>query len=61
MSCSYCKGTGKIKKPNDEERFDRLVDAEMDKGYFVNYDMASETVLKKIGYTLIDCPHCKDK
>ena len=59
MKCSYCKDTGKYKKPNNKELFDRLIDTEMEKAYFVNYDMAEEMAYKKVGYTLIDCPYCK--
>ena len=40
MKCNLCNGTGKYKKPNDEKEFERLVDIEMDKGYFVNLEMA---------------------
>ena len=60
MKCRYCNGTGKYKKPNDEERFDRFVDYEMEKGYFVNYEMAEEKAYKEVGYTLIDCPYCQN-
>lgn len=45
--------------PKDKEKFDRLVDTEMEKAYSVNYDMAEEKAYKKVGYTLIDCPYCK--
>lgn len=58
MDCIYCKGTKKYKKANNEKEFDRLVDIEMDKGYHINYEMAAEKVYKRIGYTVIDCPHC---
>ncbi len=58
MKCNLCNGTGKYKKPNDEKEFDRLVDIEMDKGYQLNYAMAAEVVYKRIGYTVVDCPHC---
>ena len=59
MKCSYCGGTGKYKKPNDQTEFDRLVDREMEKAYFVNYAMAEEKAYKEVGYTLIDCPYCE--
>ena len=59
MKCPYCKGTGKYKKPNDQKKFDNLIDIEMEKAYFVNYDMAEEKAYKEVGYTLIDCPYCK--
>lgn len=59
MNCTYCKDTGKYKEPKNKELFDRLVDQEMEKAYFVNYDMAEEKAYKEVGYTLIDCPYCK--
>ena len=59
MQCIYCNDTGKYKEPKNKELFDRLVDIEMDKAYFVNYAMAEEKAYKEVGYTLIDCPYCK--
>lgn len=59
MKCDYCNGTGKYKKPNDQEKFDNLVDCEMEKGYFVNLEMAEEKAYKAVGYTVIDCPNCQ--
>lgn len=50
MKCIYCNGTGKYKKPNDQEKFDNLVDCEMEKGYFVNLEMAEEKAYKAVGY-----------
>lgn len=58
QKCRYCNGTGKYKKPNNMERFDRLVDIEMEKGYQVNYAMAEEKAYKNVGYMIIDCPFC---
>lgn len=60
MNCRYCKDTGKYKQPNNVERFERLVDIEMDKGYHVNYEMAEEKIYKVVGYTVIDCPYCQE-
>ena len=59
MKCNYCNGTGKYKEPKDKELFDKLVDNEMEKAYFVNYAMAEEKAYKEVGYTIIDCPYCK--
>lgn len=59
MNCKYCKGTGKYKEPKNKDLFDRLVDAEMDKAYLVNYAMAEEKAYKEVGYILIKCPFCK--
>ena len=61
MKCRYCNGTGKYKEPKNQEKFDRLVDAEMQKGYFVNYAMAEEQAYKEVGFNLIDCPYCKNE
>lgn len=61
MKCNLCNGTGKYKKPNDEKEFERLVDIEMDKGYFVNLEMAQEKAYQRIGYTIVDCPNCRSK
>lgn len=59
MKCTYCNGTKKYKKPNDQERFEKIIDNEMDKGYFVNYLIAEEKAYKEVGFTIIDCPYCK--
>ena len=48
MKCPHCKDTKKYKKPNNQERFDRIVDTEMEKGYFVNYEMAEEKAYKEV-------------
>lgn len=58
MNCSFCNDTGKYKKPNNQDEFDRIVDSEIEKAYFVNYDMARKKAYKQVGYTLIDCPYC---
>ena len=61
MNCRYCKDTGKHKQPNNAERFERLVDIEMDKAYPVNYEIAEEKAYKVVGYTVIDCPYCSKR
>lgn len=61
MKCNFCKDTGKYRKPNNEEEFERLVDREMEKAYFVNYAMAEEKAYKEVGYTIADCPYCSGK
>ena len=61
MKCTHCKGTGKYKQPNNREMFEKLIDIEMEKAYFVNYEMAAEKAYKEVGYTMIDCPFCSDK
>ena len=59
MSCIYCNGTGKYKKPNDERAFERLVDIEMEKADFRSGEDAVMRAYKRVGYTEIDCPYCK--
>ena len=59
MKCMYCNDTGKYKMPKDKEKFDKIVDTEMEKGDFISYDIAEKKAYKKIGYDLIDCPFCK--
>ncbi len=58
MKCQYCKGTGKYREPKDKQEFDRLIDTEMEKGYFITYGMAEEKAYKEVGYTVINCPYC---
>ena len=47
MKRPHCKDTKKYKKPNNQERFDRIVDTEMEKGYFVKYEMSEEKAYNK--------------
>ena len=61
MKCTHCKDTRKYKQPNNKERFEKLIDIEMEKSYFVNYDMAEEKAYKEVGFTIIDCPFCNNK
>ncbi len=56
--CFLCDGTGEWKKPNNKEEFERLIDIEMDKGYFVNAQMAREKAYKAVGFTIVKCPEC---
>lgn len=58
MKCKYCNDTGKYKEPKNKERFEKIVDVEMEKAYFVNYAMAEEKAYKEVGFNLIDCPYC---
>lgn len=59
MKCSYCEGTGKFKKPNNDEEYSRRFDYYADKAYFISMGEAREKALDDVGYTLIDCPYCK--
>lgn len=56
--CSYCNGTGKYKRPNDEAEYDRRFDWYADKADFISHGEARERALRDVGYTLIDCPYC---
>lgn len=58
MKCIHCNDTGKYKMPNNKEEFERLIDVEMEKAYFVNYDMAEKKAYERVGFTIIDCPFC---
>ncbi len=60
MVCSYCEGTGKFKKPNDEEAFDRKFDY-YDKPGFMSMGEIREKALNEVGYTPIVCPNCGGK
>lgn len=59
MKCSYCDGTGKFKKPLNDEEYDRKFDYYCDKAYFISMGEARENALADVGYTLIDCPYCQ--
>ena len=61
IKCKYCKGTGKIKVPKDKEMFDYLIDLEMNKGDFISYKDAEETVSKKVKFIFQKCPYCQNK
>lgn len=58
-ACSYCEGTGKFKKPNDEEKYNARFDYHADKAYFISMGEAREKALADVGYTVIECPMCK--
>lgn len=58
MSCRYCHGTGVYKQPNDPDKFNELIDREMDKAYYVNYVMAEEKAYNQVGFTEVACPYC---
>lgn len=58
MKCKYCNDTGKYKKPKNQEKFDYLCDHLTETDGFCSPSMAEEKAYKKVGYTLIDCPHC---
>lgn len=61
MICKCCGGSGKYRQPNNPDKFDELVDVELEKGYFVNEVMAREKAYKRVGFTVVDCPFCKKK
>lgn len=57
MICSNCKGKGKIKRPADEEVFDREVDRLADPGIFTLGE-SIEMAYKKSGFIWEICPEC---
>lgn len=58
MKCEYCKDKRKLKKPNNQKDFEYWYDHFLE-GDFCSPSMAEEKAYKKVGYTWIDCPHCK--
>jgi len=56
--CGLCGGLGKCREPTNKEKFNELVDWEMDKAYMVNHKMAEEKAYEKVGFIWIDCPRC---
>lgn len=59
MKCKYCNDTGRIRKANDEAKFDYWYDHFIDTGDFNSPSMAEDKAYKKVGFTWMDCPHCK--
>lgn len=57
-ACFYCEGTGKCKKPLDEDAFEKRFDHYDSMAHFISMGEMRERALKDVGYTLIDCPHC---
>lgn len=55
--CFWCEGTGKFKQPRDEEKYSELFDM-YDAPGTLTHGQCRERALKKIGYYLIECPHC---
>lgn len=58
MKCRHCNDTGKYKQPNDPQKFEEIIDREMEKAYMVNYEIAENLAYQKVGFTVIDCPYC---
>ena len=57
-ACFYCNGTGKYKKPLDEDAFDKRFEHYDSMACFISMGEMREKALKDVGYTLIDCPCC---
>lgn len=57
----FCDGTGKYKKPNNEEEYDRVFDIYDSKSGFLSMGEIREKALNDVGYTEIDCPYCCKK
>ncbi len=53
--CFLCDGTGKYKKPNDEEKYNWRFDVYAE---FLSNGEARERALQEAGYTVIECPNC---
>ena len=54
-TCFICEGTGKYKKPDDEEKFDARFDVYAE---FLSMGEAREKALKDAGFTIVICPRC---
>ncbi len=57
-TCSYCDGTGKFKKPNDADEFEKRFDYYDSKSYPLTMGEARDQALEDVGYSLIECPYC---
>ncbi|MCQ2424676.1 MAG: hypothetical protein MJ070_00885 [Lachnospiraceae bacterium] len=60
-NCSYCQDTKQIKVPNDQEKFDSIIDREMDGGHPLPAAEAQEKAYRICGYHMIECPYCKNE
>lgn len=59
--CSACNDTGKYKKPNDEDAFNKAYDRYDDMGIF-NLNETYNKAIEEVGYTIITpCPYCHRK
>ncbi len=55
--CFWCEGTGKFKKPRNEEKYSELFDM-YDSPGTLTHGECRERALKKVGYDLVKCDHC---
>ena len=55
--CFWCKGTGKIKVPNNQEDYNYYYDKWFDGGQFSGI-MCEKMALDKVGFTIQNCSHC---
>ena len=53
-NCIGCNNTGKYKKPNDEQAFDRAFDRYADPGY-MSLGEAYNKAINEVGYTIVPC------
>lgn len=58
--CVGCSGTGKYKKPKDEEKFDRLFDY-YDRPGTLSLEQCYNNAINEVGYTIIPCSCEKGK
>lgn len=56
--CYLCDGTGKFKKPKDEDAFDKAFDRYDQRSDFISMGEMREKALNDVGFTLIPCPMC---
>lgn len=55
--CKYCRGEGKIKRPKDQDAYDREFDRLYDTGQF-NADTVHNMLAKREPHEWVTCPHC---
>lgn len=55
--CWYCEGTGKLKKPVNQEDFEKEFDRLDAIGQFNMHD-CREKALDESGYTIVECHNC---
>lgn len=56
--CYWCDGTGRFKKPKDDDAFDKAFDRYDKLAHFISMGEMRQRALEDVGYTEIECPYC---
>ena len=56
-TCFWCEGTGKFKKPRDEEKYSEIFDR-YDAPGTLSMGECRKRALEEVGYDLVKCKHC---